>query len=269
MRRIDGPVATVTLGRPDRRNALNRELLVALKQCLADLRMAVDIRVVVLTGLGPTFCAGVDISEDGRRNFYKPPQQIERLYQQNGQDIVRSLTTLPQVTIAAVNGAAIGWGACLTTCCDFRVASTSAFFRIAEIGLRMYYDVGCLYALLSLVGPAQTRRMTMLGEDIDATEAMSMGLVDRIASPETFSGEVEKMADALIAQDGAVLRVVKRQVYAGTIARYRHLGALELELTTAYYGANNDRHEGLVSFREHRAPMFSREPEEGTLTESV
>ncbi len=266
VRRI-GSIATVTLGRPTRRNALNLELLLALKRCLSDLRTDVDIRVVVLTGDGSTFCAGVDISEEGRRTFYKPPQQIERLYQENGQDIVWGLLSLPQVTIAAVNGPAIGWGTCLTTCCDFRIMSTSAFFRIPEIGLGMYYDVGCLYGLLSLVGPAHAKRMTMLGEDIGTTEALSMGLVDRIASPEALACEVRKLADALIAQDAAAVRLLKRQIYAATVARQRHLGTVELELTTAFYGANADRYEGLAAFKERRRPLFSRASEEGKLRE--
>ena len=266
LRRI-GSIATVTLDRPTLRNALNLELLFALKRCLSDLRTDVDIRVVVLTGDGPTFCAGVDISEEGRRTFYKPPQQIERLYQENGQDIVWGLLSLPQVTIAAVNGPAIGWGTCLTTCCDFRIMSTSAFFRIPEIGLGMYYDVGCLYGLLSLVGPAHAKRMTMLGEDIGTTEALSMGLVDRIASPEALVCEVRKLADALIVQDAAAMRLLKRQIYAATVARQRHLGTVELELATAYYGANADRYEGLAAFKERRRPVFSRGSEEGKLRE--
>lgn len=165
---IDGALAVLTLNRPFRRNALSREMLVSLREALADLRDEARVTVVILTGSGSSFCSGVDISMEGRRTFYQPPQQIERLYQENGQDVVRALHSLPQVTIAAVNGPAVGWGACLTTCCDFRLLAREAFFRIPEIGFGMYYDVGCLYGLLALVGPALAKRMTMLGDDIDA-----------------------------------------------------------------------------------------------------
>ena len=263
---FDGVVATVTLNRPSRRNALNREMLVSLGQVLAALRLDARLRAVVLTGAGSSFCSGVDISAEGRRTFYRRPQQTERLYQEHGQDVVRALQTLPQVTIAAVNGPAVGWGTCLTTSCDFRLVADSAFFRIPEIGYGMYYDVGCLYGLLALIGPAQARRMTMLGEDISAAEALRMGLADRVVPAGELAREACRMAGTLARRDAAVVRILKRQLAAATTARRRHLGLIELELTTAYYAANLDRYEGLAASQEGRPALFSRESEAGTLT---
>ena len=259
---MEGFVARVILNRPERRNALDRVVLLALRKAFSDLRQAPGIRVVVLSGAGDSFCAGVDISEEGRRDFYEPPQQIERLYQENGQEVVRELQSLPQVTIAVVNGPAIGWGTCLATSCDFRVVSTEAFFRIPEIGLGMYYDVGCLYSLLSLVGPAQAKRMTMVGEDIVAAEACSMGLADRVVSPAGLADETLRLAASLGKRDATALRVAKRQMYAATVAAKRHLGLVELELTTSYYGSNSDGFEGLAARREGRSPVFAREFED-------
>ena len=259
---IRGFVARVTLNRPERSNALDRALLLALKRAFSGLRRAPGVRVVVLSGAGRSFCSGVDISEEGRREFYKAPQQIERLYQENGQEVVRGLQFLPQVTIAEVNGPAIGWGTCLATACDFRVVSAEAFFRIPEIGLGMYYDVGCLYGLLSLVGPAQAKRMTMTGEDIGAAEALSMGLADRVVSPADLSAETLRLATSLGVRDSAALRIVKRQMCAATAAAKRHLGLMELELTTAYYGSNSDGIEGLAARKEARSPVFARESED-------
>ena len=256
---IEGFVAHVILNRPERRNALDRVLLLALKRAFSDLRQAPGVRVVVLSGAGRSFCSGVDISEEGRREFYEPPQQIERLYQENGQEVVRGLQSLPQVTIAEVNGPAIGWGVCLATACDFRVVSAEAFFRIPEIGLGMYYDVGCLYGLLSLVGPAQAKRMIMMGEDIGAAEARSMGLADRVASLAGLPAETLRLATSLGMRDSAALRIVKRQMCAATVAAKRHLGLMELELTTAYYGSNSDGIEGLAARREARSPAFASE----------
>ncbi len=256
---IEGFVARVTLNRPERSNALDRALLLALKSAFSDLRQAPGVRVVVLSGAGKSFCSGVDISEEGRSEFYKAPQQIERLYQENGQDVVRGLQSLPQVTIAEVNGPAIGWGTCLATACDFRVVSAEAFFRIPEIGLGMCYDVGCLYGLLSLVGPAQAKRMIMMGEDIGATEARSVGLADRVVSPAGLAAETLRLAASLGARDSTALRIAKRKMCATTVAAKRHLGLVELELTTAYYGSNSDGLEGLAARREARSPVFARE----------
>ena len=263
---IDGPLAVLTLNRPFRRNALDREMLVSLRDALADLRDDTQVTVVTLTGAGSSFCSGVDISTEGRRTFYQPPQQIERLYQEHGQDVVRALHTLPQVTIAAVNGPAVGWGACLTTCCDFRLLAREAFFRIPEIGFGMYYDVGCLYGLLALVGPALAKRMTMLGDDIDASEALRIGLADRVVPSADLPAAAEQMALSLLRHDPVTLRNAKRQIHAATVARKRPLGLTELEITTAYYAANMDRFEGLAASKEGRMPLFSREQEAGTLT---
>jgi len=201
----------------------------------------------------------VDISDEGRRTFYRSPQQIERLYQENGQNVVRALLSLPQVTIAAVNGPAVGWGACLATCCDFRVVADSAFFRIPEIGFGMYYDVGCLYGLLALVGPATARRMTMIGDDIGAEEAARLGLADRVTGTSQLPAATGELALSLVKQDADSLRRAKRRIYAATVGRQRHLALAEIELTSAYYGANSDSVEGLAAYRNGRLPQFSRE----------
>jgi enoyl-CoA hydratase/carnithine racemase len=256
---VDGKVAVVTLNRPSRRNALDREMLVTLSETLGGLRNRTGVLAVILTGSGSSFCSGVDISVEGRRTFYQPPQAIERLYQENGQAIVRALQSLPQVTIAAVNGPAVGWGTCLATCCDFRVVSDRAIFRIPEIGLGMYYDVGCLYGLLALVGPAFAKRMTMLGEDIDAAEAVRRGLADRVAPAADLLATAHQVARTLVACKPATLRWTKRRILAATVSRRRPLGMTELEVTTAYYGSNTDRFEGLAATKEGRQPLFSRE----------
>ncbi len=259
-------VAVVTLNRPGRRNALNREMLLSLRRALDALSVDSRVRVVVLTGAGSSFCSGVDISTQGRQTFYLPPQQTERLYQEHGQSVVRALHSLPQVTIAAVNGPAVGWGTCLTTCCDFRLVADNAFFRIPEIGLGMYYDVGCLYGLLALVGPAQAKRMTMLGEDIDALEAARIGLADRVVPSAKLRNEVREMSASLARRDAVSAGLAKRMVSAATTGRRRAMGLMELELMTAYYGANRDRYEGMAASKENRIPLFSRESEAGTLT---
>ena len=261
----NGPVSVLTLNRPSRRNALNRDMLLALGDVLAQVRMDARVSVVVLTGAGSSFCAGVDISDEGRRSFYQPPQQIERLYQENGQGVVRALQSLPQVTVAAANGPAIGWGACLATCCDFRVVAAEAFFRIPEIGLGMYYDVGCLYGLLVLVGPARAKRMTMLGDDIDAVEALRTGLADDILSATDLMTAVDRAARSLLCRDSATQRNAKRRGHGATVGRRRPLGLMESEFTAVYYGGNLDRFEALAAFEEKRAPLFSRELEAGTL----
>jgi len=241
-------------------------MLVALGEVLAGLKTDERAKAVVLTGEGSAFCAGVDISPKGRRDFYLPPQQNERLYQEHGQGIIRALRCLPQITLAAVNGPAIGWGACLATCCDFRIVADTARFRIPEIGLGMYYDVGCLWGLLSLVGPARARTMVMLGEDVGAREAILNGLAERAAAPDALLREAVGLCRSLLDRGAGSPRVTKMLLRAATTARMRRLALLEVEATTAFYASGSDRAEGLASFREGRPPLFSRECETGTLT---
>ncbi|MCK4262536.1 MAG: enoyl-CoA hydratase/isomerase family protein [Dehalococcoidia bacterium] len=255
-----GPIATVTINRPEKLNAFTLSYLFDFKELIDNLRVDLETRLVIFTGAGRAFCAGIDVSEEGRDGWYKRPQQAnERLYQQNGQDIVRSLENLHQVTIAAVNGPCIGLGLCIVTNCDFRIASEEAYFSIPETSLGIPYSNSCLYSLLALVGPSNAKRMIMTCEKVGAQEALTIGLANKVVPHEELMDASLNMARNIAAKGPTAIRLVKRMVNAATTAKMYDLCGVEAELVAAFYAGNNDFEEGLRAFREKRQPRFSTE----------
>jgi enoyl-CoA hydratase len=173
---VDG-VAEVTLDDPDRRNILSAELVMELTETFDDLERREDVTAVVLTGAGPAFCAGADLADllaaaDGN------PAGVRRVYQ--GFDRVRRS---PLVTIAAVNGPAVGAGLNLALVCDLRIAATNAWFDTRFLSLGLHPGGGHLRMLQQLVGPQTAAAMVLAGRRLDAAAAAAAGLV-LIVTPE-------------------------------------------------------------------------------------
>ncbi|MEA3253459.1 MAG: enoyl-CoA hydratase/isomerase family protein [Chloroflexota bacterium] len=254
------PVAVVTMNHPEKLNAFTLAHLLDFQELLGDLRVDLRTRFVIFTGAGRAFCAGVDVTKEGRDQWYADPRQPnERLYQQNGQDLVRALENLHQVTIAAVNGPSVGLGLCIATNCDFRIASERAYFSIPETSLGIPYSNGCLYSLLALVGPSNTKRIIMTCDRIGAREALAMGLVNEVMPEEQLMSASRKMVDKIASKGPTAIRLIKRMVNAASTAKTYDLCVLESELVTAFYSGSNDFEEGLRAFREKKEPRFAVE----------
>jgi enoyl-CoA hydratase/carnithine racemase len=183
----DGPVARLTLERPQARNALSRAMAEALESALARLAAAERVRVVVTAGHGPSFCAGADISEMPTLS----PAEAEALAGR-WQRIMDGFAALPQVTIAAVHGHALGGGLMLAIAQDLRVAETSARFGLPEVTLGFNPGYG-IARLLDIAGGAHGRDLMLTGRTVDAAEAHRMGLVSRVVP----DGTLDAAADAL------------------------------------------------------------------------
>ena len=171
---MDGAIARLTLERPEALNALNRDIAAALEDSLGRLERARDVSVVVLSGRGRAFCAGNDIAEMPAL----PPADAEAL-SQRWQDIMDRFARLPQVTIAAVQGYALGGGCMLAAAQDLRIAETGAHFGLPEITLGFNPSYG-IARLLDVVGGGHARELLLTGRTIDAAEALRMGLVTRV-----------------------------------------------------------------------------------------
>jgi enoyl-CoA hydratase/carnithine racemase len=178
---MDGAIARLTLERPEALNALNREVAAALEDSLGQLERARDVSVVVLSGRGRAFCAGNDIAEMPALS----PGEAEAL-SQRWQDIMDRFARLPQVTIAAVQGYALGGGCMLAAAQDLRIAETGATFGLPEITLGFNPSYG-IARLLDVVGGGRT---------IDAAEALRMGLVTRVVP----DGTLERAAAGFAAE---------------------------------------------------------------------
>jgi enoyl-CoA hydratase/carnithine racemase len=177
---VDGAIARLTLERPEALNALNRGVAAALEDSLGRLEGARDVSVVVLSGRGRAFCAGTDIAEMPALS----PADAEAL-SQRWQDIMDRFARLPQVTIAAVRGYALGGGCMLAAAQDLRIAETGATFGLPEITLGFNPSYG-IARLLDVVGGGHARDLLLTGRTIDAAEALRMGLVTRVVPDGTL-----------------------------------------------------------------------------------
>lgn len=184
----DGPVARLTLERPQVRNALNRAMADALESALARLATAEDTRVVVVAGRGRSFCAGADISEMPAL----APAEAEALARR-WQRIMDGFAALPQVTIAAVQGHALGGGLMLAIAQDLRVAEASARFGLPEVTLGFNPGYG-IARLLDIAGGAHARDLMLTARPVDAAEAFRMGLVTRVVPDGTLDAATDALA---------------------------------------------------------------------------
>jgi 2-(1,2-epoxy-1,2-dihydrophenyl)acetyl-CoA isomerase len=248
-------VATVTLNRPERRNAMSSELL---QELLASLELAAaddDVRAVVLTGAGPGFCVGGDLQAfaQGDAGDTTLEQRIARL-----RESVRCselLRGMPKPTIAAVNGAAAGAGLSLACACDVRIAARSAVFRMAFLSAGLSGDFGGTWTLPRLLGEAKARELYLLNRKLDAAEAHDIGLVAEVVDDESFAERVRAIATELAAQAPLAVASIKANLndqstlsFAEHLDREcpRHVGLTRTE----------DSAEAARAFLEKRAPVF-------------
>jgi len=255
-----GAVRTLALNRPERRNALDGELLDRLPEELE--RAAADpaVRVVVLTGRGGAFCAGGDLElmADGVRatEAQVKPAGLGDLEQ--GVTRERAATLLremPKPTVAAVNGPAAGAGFSLALAADFRVASSTARFTPGFGAVGLCGDYGVSYHLPRLVGREQALRLLLLGETWDAETALRRGLVGAVADARHFDGEVAALADRLAALAPLAAARVKANVAEAESADFATVLRREAEGMIAL-AATDDFREGLAAFTERRPPVF-------------
>lgn len=251
-----GPLMTVTLNRPDKLNALSQQMMLEIRALLDELRGRSDVRVVIVTGAGRAFCAGVEFSpEEMAGRYAKPELANERLWQLFGQELLRSLETLEQITIAAVHGPAVGGGLCLAMGCDFRVAAHGATFRLPEVDLGLFFSWGATPRLTALVGPAKAKELIMLAEPVTAEQATAIGLCHRAVAADELDAECQRMAQTLLAKGPRAIRICKKMVHAASVARLGDLYPCEPELVEGIM-SSGDVAEGVRAFLEKRPPKF-------------
>jgi enoyl-CoA hydratase/carnithine racemase len=185
---VEGAVARLTLERPEVLNALNREIAATLEDSLRRLERSKDIAVVIVSGRGRAFCAGNDIAE---MPALKPAEA--KALSRRWQRIMDRFARLPQVTIAAVHGYALGGGCMLAAAQDLRIADTSARFGLPEVTLGFNPSYG-IARLLDVVGGGPARDLLLTGRTVDAAEALRMGLVTRVVPDGTLDSAAAELA---------------------------------------------------------------------------
>jgi 2-(1,2-epoxy-1,2-dihydrophenyl)acetyl-CoA isomerase len=251
---IDGPVATVALARPDKLNALNATMHAELRAALEICERDEAVRVVVLTGEGRAFSSGQDLTEDlprdgeGRIDLGPP---LARDYN----PLVLKLANYPKVTVAALNGPAVGASMNIALACDVVVAARSAYLQEAFARIALIPDAGGTWILPRLVGPKQALALMLSAEPIPAEEAQRLGLVYRVFDDASFAGDVKALAAKLAQGPGLAYRLTKQAVAESLSNDLQAQLALEARLQREA-GFSRDFAEGIAAFREKRAPTF-------------
>ena len=243
-------IATLTLNRPQARNALSAALLQALNEALHAIAADRSVRVVVIAGAGPAFCAGHDLKEiraEPRRDAY------ERLFEACSA-VMQSIVRLPQPVIAKVHGVATAAGCQLVASCDLAVASTEARFATPGVNIGLFCSTP-MVALTRNVGRKQAMEMLLLGELIDADAARQLGLVNRVVPAERLEAEVRAMAAAIVGKSPLTLKIGKeafyRQLEQGIEGAYAYTSRVMTENMLA-----RDAEEGIDAFLAKRRPVW-------------
>jgi len=252
-------VAVVTLNRPDRRNAMNAELIDGLHRAFDELHADRTCRVVVLTGAGPGFCAGLDLREGA-----SPPAadglgraQAGLVVQQSIASLVPRMRAMRQPIVAAVNGAASGGGLALALASDIRIASTSARFNVAFVRIGLSgCDIGVSWLLPRLIGASRAYDLLLTGRFVDADEALRIGLVVDVADDASLLDVALEKAESIAANSPFGVHMTKEvmwsQLEIGSMA-----AGIDLENRTQLLASTTgDMVEAMQAFLEKRPPHF-------------
>ena len=209
---VDAGVATVTMNRPDQRNAMNTALLQGLRATFDDLDARRDVRVVVVQGAGPAFCAGMDLKEMERRRGEADPEG-------NVVEVLRRVERSTHPTIAALHGDAIAGGCELALHCDLRVAAEPARLGmpLARIGLVIPFPLG--QKLVEIIGPAHTRHLLFTGQPVDARRAYEIGMVHQVVPAADLPSAVQALARRIADNAPLALAGIKASILRATSAR--------------------------------------------------
>ena len=253
---VEDHIATITLNRPERRNALNFEAYDRLEKSLRRAVTDADVRCVIVTGADPAFCSGDDVREIMAAPKPAKAEPRSPTVRHHPTPAAMAALECDKPLIAAVNGAAIGWGMELALYADVRLASDKAKFSEMFIKRGLVCDVGGFYRLPSIVGPAKAAELLFTGDVIDATEAERMGLVSRTVPHDELMSEARALAGRIAENPPLALRYMKEGLRKGTYGNPRELGGWAIETIRALM-QTDDHKEGVASFLEKRPPNFT------------
>jgi 2-(1,2-epoxy-1,2-dihydrophenyl)acetyl-CoA isomerase len=252
---IEDGVATLTFNRPDRMNALSTPIMEGLLEGLPRLAGDPTVRVVVLTGSGRAFCAGGDVKSmaEGGGEERSAAEATARLRAR--MEVSRILHELPKPTIAMINGPAAGAGLAFALACDLRIAGASARLVTAFVRVGFSGDFGGSFFLTKLVGTAKARELYFSGRPVDAEEALSLGLVNRVVPDDQLATVTRELAWSLAQGPAVALSLMKRNMNCAEGSGLAEL----LDMEAAHQvqtGRTVDHREAAKAFVEKRAPIF-------------
>lgn len=235
---VNGPVATLTLNRPDKRNAVRMSMWAAINAHVTALTEDPDVRILVVKGAGDHFCAGADISE-----LTNGPGGEYARVNWNAEE---ALANFPGPTIAMIRGNCVGGGVSIATACDIRIASTDSIFGITPAKLGIVYPTNALERAVRLLGASATKHLMYSGELIDAQRALRIGLIDELLEPDALEDRVMQFAETLV-ERSALTQVASKAMIDEVVRDGRVKPA-----TTLYWETEMDKsgevREGVAAF---------------------
>ena len=246
---VDDHVCTITLNRPEKRNALDTVMIARLREVFEEMSGRDDVRVLVVRGMGPAFCAGLDLKELAAQ------REAGAVETHSLEDALDRLERCPHPTIAAVQGDAIAGGCELALHCDLRVAADDARFAmpLARIGIAV--PVALTWKLVDTIGAAATKELVFTGDPVGAETALALGLVNRVVAAADLDEAVRRLARQI--SHNAPMSVRAMKAFVQRLAEERRtLRRDDLETVFRAVRSSDDAQEGLTAQRERRAPRF-------------
>lgn len=244
---VENEIAVVTISREKSLNALNSETLAGLKECFENIAARKDVRVLILTGAGKkAFVAGADISE-----MVNATPAEGRKMGMLAKEAFMLLETMPQVTIAAVNGYALGGGCEISMACDIRIASDNAKFGQPEVGLGILPGFGGTQRLARLVGKGRAKEIIFTCDQIDAQEAYRIGLANKVVPQDELLDTCKSMAEKIMSKGSYAISLAKEAINTGLETDLASGLTLEADLFGLSF-STADKKEGMTAFLEKR-----------------
>jgi len=256
---LDSGVLTLTMNRPDARNALSRPMLQAMQQQLVAAEFNPEVRCIVLTGAGKAFCAGGDVKGMAAAGDGTVGQRTidEAIHQQrhSQRETAGRLFKMPKPTLAVIPGPAAGAGLSLAMACDLRLMSASAIMTTAFAKVGFAGDYGGTYFMTQLIGAAKARELYMLSERVSADEALRLGLANWVCAPEALAERSREIAQRLASGPAVAYRYMKENLNRAMAGEVDE--CLDLEATHHIHCGQTDDHKNAAkAFVEKREPVF-------------
>jgi len=255
LRDLTDHIATITLNRPDAMNALTRELYAELEGVVRDCHADPEVRCVIITGNGRAFCSGDDVKQIMLGEQREESTRRLRDVRPRPTPAAAAILECDKPVIAAVNGAAVGWGMDLSLFADIRIASEQARFGELFIKRGLVADLGGLWRLPEVVGPSRAAELLFTGDVIDAQEALRIGLVSRVVPHDELPAAARALAERIAKNPPIAMRYMKEGLRRARHSRMEEMGAY-VGSSLAYLFTTEDHREGALSFVERREPIF-------------
>lgn len=250
----DGHIATVTLNRPEKANALNYAHLADIERAAHSFREDAETRVVIFTGAGRHFCSGADLTDP--REEFKGNILQRRNSARIGQRAILALYQMSQITIAAWQRGALGGGACVATALDFRIGTDDCFIQYPEVEIGMNLNWKGLPLITRLVGPARAKRLVVGGERIHAETLKDWGVLDRVVLSDELMTAAREMAEFYASRPPIAAQMIKESINALTLGADEAIMHMDFD-QNVFTAASEDAGTAVRSYLAKTTPKFT------------